>query len=75
MWNQLTRADLQRIKRDLDARRAKMLARHAEELNALEKDKTEIDILEQAINTIVGKFNLGGAEVLLLERPVLSQAG
>src|SRR5207248_3918035 len=35
MWNQLSRADLERTKRDLDARRSEMLARHAEELKAL----------------------------------------
>jgi hypothetical protein len=74
MWNQLSRADLDRVKRELDVRRLEMLARHAEELRALETDKAEIDILEQAIDGIAGKFNIGGAEVVSLERP-FSQAG
>ena len=74
MWNQLSRADLDRVKRELDVRRSEMLARHAEELRALETDKAEIDILEQAIDGIARKFNIGGAEVVSLERP-FSQAG
>ena len=74
MWNQLSRTDLERVKRDIDVRRSEMLARHAEELRALETDKAEIDILEQAIDGIARKFNIGGAEVVSLERP-FSQAG
>ena len=75
MWNQLNRADLEGIKRDLDARRSELLARHAEELKALDADKAEIDILEQAIDSIARKFNITGAEVISLERASLSQAG
>jgi len=75
MWNQLSRADLERTKRDLDARRSEMLARHAEELKALEADKAEIDILEQAIDAIARKFNIGSAEVVSLGRATVSQAG
>ena len=74
VWNQLSRADLDRVKRELDVRRSEMLARHAEELRALETDKKEIDILEQAIDGIARKFNIGGAEVVSLERS-FSQAG
>ena len=48
VWNQLTRVDLQQIKRELDERRAEMLARHAEELKAIESETAEIDTLEQA---------------------------
>ncbi len=36
MWTELTRADLDGVKRRLQARRAEMLARHAEELKALD---------------------------------------
>ena len=75
MWNQLNRADLEGIKRDLDARRSELLARHAEELKTLDADKAEIDILEQAIDSIARKFNITGAEVISLERASLSQAG
>jgi hypothetical protein len=75
MWQQLTRADLERVKRELDVRRSEMLARHAEELRALDADKAEIDIVEQTIEELVRKFNIGSAEVLPLQRPTFSQAG
>jgi hypothetical protein len=52
-----------------------MLARHAEELKALEADQAELDMLEQAIKEFVRKFNIGGAQVVPLERPAFSQAG
>ena len=74
VWNQLTRTDIERVKRELDQRRSEMLARHSEELKALEGDQAEINILEQAIDSIARKFKLGGAEVVSLER-ALSQAG
>jgi hypothetical protein len=74
VWNQLSRADIERVKRELDQRRSEMLARHAEELKALEGDQAEIDILEQAIDSLARKFNLGGAKVVSLDRAV-SQAG
>jgi hypothetical protein len=75
VWQQLTRADLERVKRELDVRRSEMLARHAEELRALDADKAEIDIVEQTIEELVRKFNIGSAEVLPLQRPTFSQAG
>jgi hypothetical protein len=74
VWNQLTRADIERVKRELDQRRSEMLARHAEELKALDGDQAEINILEQAIDSIARKFKLGSAEVVSLERS-FSQAG
>lgn len=75
MWSQLSSADLQRIRRGLDLRRSEMLARHAEELKALEADQAELDMLEQAIKEFARKFNIGGAQVVPLERPAFSQAG
>ena len=75
VWNQLSHNDLQRIRRELDLRRSEMLARHAEELKTLDADQAEIDILEQAISEFARKFNIGGAEILPLERPAFSQAG
>jgi hypothetical protein len=74
VWNQLTRADIERVKRELDQRRSEILARHAEELTTLENDKAQIDVLEQAIDSLARKFKLGGAEVVPLERS-FSQAG
>jgi len=75
VWNQLSRADLERVKRDVDLRRSEMLARHAEEIRALDADNAEIDLLEQAIDGLVRKFNIGSAKVLPLECQAFSQAG
>ncbi len=79
-WNQLTPADVERAKEDLDRRRAEILARHAEELKALEADKAEIDTLEQAIAAFMKKFSApaaSGGEVVRLkqERHSRAQAG
>ncbi len=57
VWNQLSVADIDKAKRQLDIRRAEMLARHAEELKALEADQAQIDTLAQAIDAFVRKFN------------------
>ena len=67
MWTQLTRADIERAKQDLQARRSEMLARHAGELTALDIDEAELTVLEQAIEELVRKFGIGGAEVVTLK--------
>lgn len=56
VWEQLTPVDIERAKSELDARRDEMLARHAEELKALDGDQTQLDALEQAISAFVQKF-------------------
>ena len=43
--------------RQLDIRRSETLARHAEELKALEADQAQIDTLSQAIDAFMRKFN------------------
>ena len=68
MWDKLTAADLERVKRGLAARRSEMLARHAEELKGLEADQSEIDVIENAIATFTQKFKLTStAEVIPLD--------
>lgn len=67
VWNQVTPADIERLKQELVVRRAEMLARHAEELKTLEGDQAEIDAFEQAIDAFARKFNISGAAVLQLE--------
>jgi hypothetical protein len=67
MWTNLTRADIERVKLQLQARRSEMLARHAAELTALDLDEAELTILEQAIDGLVRKFNIGSAEVVKLK--------
>jgi len=70
MWDRLTAADLERVKRGLATRRSEILARHAEELKALEAEQSEIDIIEKAIATFAQKFNLTrSAEALVLDVP------
>ena len=65
VWDQLSRTDLDRVKRELGMRRAELLTRHAEELRALDAEQGEIDVFEQAIDAFARKFNLAGAEVVV----------
>jgi hypothetical protein len=65
VWDQLSRTDLDRVKRELGLRRAELLTRHAEELRALDAEQGEIDAFEQAIDAFARKFNLAGAEVVV----------
>jgi hypothetical protein len=67
MWTQLTRADVERAKQDLQARRSEMLVRHAGELTALDVDEAELTVLEQAIDDLVRKFGIGSAEIVTLK--------
>ena len=68
MWDKLTAADLELVKRGLANRRSEMLARHATELKALEAEQSEIDVVEKAIAAFTQKFKLTStAEVLPLE--------
>jgi hypothetical protein len=57
VWDQLTPTHIERAKHELGLRRAELLARHAEELKALEAEQSEIDVLAQAIDSFVRKFN------------------
>jgi hypothetical protein len=61
VWEQLTPGDLERAEQEIAKRREEMLARHAEELKALEDDRDRITSLEQAIAEFMRKF--GGASV------------
>jgi len=69
LWDRLTPGHIERAKHELGNHRAEMLARHAEELKALEADQSEIDALAQAIDAFVRKFNApSAAPVVRLER-------
>jgi hypothetical protein len=57
VWDQLKPGDIERARRDLETRRAEMLARHEEELKGLEADRAELDTLEQAIAVFLQRFN------------------
>jgi hypothetical protein len=65
VWEQLSRTDIDRVKRELSMRRAEMLTRHAEELRALDAEQSEIDAFEQAIEAFARKFNVAGGEVVV----------
>ena len=68
MWEKITAADIERVKRGLATRRAEILARHAEELKGLEADQNEIEVFEKAIAAFAQKFNpTRSAEVLVLD--------
>jgi len=66
VWAQLTPADVERAKHDIDLRRTEMLERHAAELKGLEADRAEVDAVEQAIGAFIRKFGLPSAEVVPL---------
>ena len=61
VWKQLTRADLDHAKQDVERQRSEMLARHAEELKSIEAEAAEVSALEQAIEAFLQKF--GGPAV------------
>ena len=67
MWTELTRADIERVKQQLQACRSEMLARHDAELAALDIEEAELTIFEEAIDRLVRKFNISGAEVVTLK--------
>lgn len=67
MWTELTRADIERVKQQLHARRSEMLASHAAELAALETEATELTVLEEAIEALARKFGIGRTEVVPLK--------
>jgi hypothetical protein len=62
VWDQLTPGDIERARTELVARRAEVLARHAEELKALDADQSQLETLEQAIANFARKFNLPASE-------------
>ena len=67
MWTELNRADIERVKGELEAGRSAMLARHAAELTALDVDEAELTVLEEAIDGLFRKCNLGSAQVVKLK--------
>jgi hypothetical protein len=56
VWDQLTPGDIQNAKNQLAGRRAEMLARHTEELKALDADQSQLETLAEAIELFARKF-------------------
>ena len=68
MWDRLSVGDIEQVKRGLTQRRAELLARHAEELKALEAEQAEIDNIERSIAAFARKFNLAaGGQIVPLD--------
>ena len=61
LWDRLTPTHIERAKHQLGIRRIEMLARHADELKAMDVDQSEIADLALAIDAFVEKFNLPSA--------------
>lgn len=74
VWDQLTPGDIENAKTELAGRRAEMLARHAEELKAVDTDQDQLDTLAEAIELFARKFKLPAqsegpnADVVTLEQ-------
>lgn len=66
VWDQLTPSDIERAKKELGARRAEMLARHAEELKTLDADHAQLAGLEQAIDAFLRRFSPSSAEAAVV---------
>jgi hypothetical protein len=49
MWDQLTPADIERVKQRLLRQRDEMLRRHTEELSGLDAEQAELETLEQLL--------------------------
>ena len=54
---------IENANRVLSARRAETLARHADELDALDKDQLEIDAMASAMNAFIQKFGSMPSEI------------
>ena len=74
-WDQLTPGDIGRVKHEIAARRAEMLARHAEELKRLEGDQAELEVLAQAIAAFAEKFAKRSVVNLDQQRELRQQSG
>jgi len=55
MWEQLTPADIERVKHRMVALRGEILKRHAEELQALDAEETEIATFERLVIAFANK--------------------
>ena len=55
MWEQLTPADIQRVKQRLAAQRIATLTRHMEELKSLDGDRAEIETFERLVAAFAKK--------------------
>jgi hypothetical protein len=55
MWEQLTPADIHRVKQRLAAQRVETLTRHMEEIKSLDEDQAEIEKFERLVAAFATK--------------------
>ena len=55
MWEQLTPADIQRVKQRLAAQRIETLTRHMEEIRSLDEDQAETEKFERLVAAFATK--------------------
>jgi len=55
MWEQITPADIERVKHRMVALRGEILKRHAEALKALDAEQTEIAVFERLVAVFANK--------------------
>ncbi len=66
-WDRLTPGDIVHAKEAVGRRRAAMLARHAEELAALDADRERVEALAVAIDDFLQKFNAGSSRGAIVQ--------
>jgi hypothetical protein len=70
MWIRLTPDDIERAKEQLAARRAEILARHADEIQGLDADEAQIDELAGLAEAFMRRFkDAAPAPAILTPRP------
>jgi hypothetical protein len=56
MWDHLTPADIERVKRRLAISRAAMLSRHAEEVKELDAQQDDLEALERLVSGFAERY-------------------
>src|SRR5438477_12582216 len=62
MWEQLTQADIERVRHLLATRRVEIVKRYEEELDRLDIDQAELERLARAVAQFVEKFTTAPAK-------------
>jgi hypothetical protein len=62
MWEQLTQADIERVRQLLATRRVEIVKRYEEELDRLDTDQAEVERLARAVAQFVEKFTTAPAK-------------
>src|SRR5438067_13409209 len=62
MWEQLTQADIERVRHLLATRRVEIVKRYEEELDRLDTDQAEVERLARAVAQFVEKFTTAPAK-------------